>query len=288
MKKLVCLLLAFIFILSFVACGNNDDNTSSINDVIVESDIESEPVESEPMESEPEESEPVESEPVESESEESKPVESQQVHQHSYTNSVTTQPTCTQKGVKTFKCSCGDSYTEDVAATDQHNWSAATCKSPKTCTVCGSVEGGNGSHTLKGGICTVCNYVDTSHTMLKPEATGLYIYTEYDSEKNTVNVYEFDWNSATLTVKYSMKSYDVVQNEDANTINIDGKICRLNNTYNYEILSVEASDYEIYFSIGPDYYGYGAILLEDNQLLIRDTTWSPGYDPENPSIFKIQ
>ena len=34
---------------------------------------------------------------------------------HSYTSSVTKQPTCSAEGVRTYKCSCGDSYTEKIA-----------------------------------------------------------------------------------------------------------------------------------------------------------------------------
>ena len=36
---------------------------------------------------------------------------------HSYTEKVTTAPTCTAKGTKTFTCTCGRSYTEAIAAT---------------------------------------------------------------------------------------------------------------------------------------------------------------------------
>lgn len=35
-------------------------------------------------------------------------------HTHSYTSSVTTQPTCTKEGVRTYKCVCGVSYTESI------------------------------------------------------------------------------------------------------------------------------------------------------------------------------
>ena len=39
-------------------------------------------------------------------------------HKHSYTSLITTQPTCTKAGVKTYTCStCGDSYTESIPAT---------------------------------------------------------------------------------------------------------------------------------------------------------------------------
>lgn len=45
-------------------------------------------------------------------------------HKHSYIGTVTTPATCTTDGVKTFTCSCGDSYTEPIPATG-HNWSTA-------------------------------------------------------------------------------------------------------------------------------------------------------------------
>ncbi len=38
-------------------------------------------------------------------------------HSHSYTATITQQPTCTATGVKTFKCSCGESYTQTIKAT---------------------------------------------------------------------------------------------------------------------------------------------------------------------------
>ena len=41
-------------------------------------------------------------------------------HTHSYTSSVTTEPTCTGTGVRTYTCSCGDSYTESIPATGHH------------------------------------------------------------------------------------------------------------------------------------------------------------------------
>ena len=35
-------------------------------------------------------------------------------HQHSYTETITKEPSCTEAGVKTFTCSCNDSYTESI------------------------------------------------------------------------------------------------------------------------------------------------------------------------------
>ena len=43
-------------------------------------------------------------------------------HKHSYTASVTRQPTCSKEGIRTYKCSCGHSYTESIPATRKHVW----------------------------------------------------------------------------------------------------------------------------------------------------------------------
>ena len=42
-------------------------------------------------------------------------------HAHVYNSSVTTEPTCTETGVKTYKCYCGNTYTESIPATG-HTW----------------------------------------------------------------------------------------------------------------------------------------------------------------------
>lgn len=47
---------------------------------------------------------------------------SQPAHTHSYSSSVTTQPTCGKAGVRTYTCACGNSYTESIPATGNHKW----------------------------------------------------------------------------------------------------------------------------------------------------------------------
>lgn len=37
-------------------------------------------------------------------------------HTHEYAESITSEPTCTENGTKTFTCSCGESYTESIPA----------------------------------------------------------------------------------------------------------------------------------------------------------------------------
>ncbi|HCM92119.1 MAG TPA: hypothetical protein DIS78_06120, partial [Lachnospiraceae bacterium] len=65
-------------------------------------------------------------------------------HEHSYTSEVTTKPTCTEKGIRTYTCSCGDSYTEEIPALG-HDYTSVITTQPTiftegvityTCTRC--------------------------------------------------------------------------------------------------------------------------------------------------------
>ena len=66
-------------------------------------------------------------------------------HEHNYTSEVTTEPTCTEKGVETFTCSiCNDTYTQDIPALGHSYKSTVTVPTctekgytTYTCTVCG-------------------------------------------------------------------------------------------------------------------------------------------------------
>lgn len=67
-------------------------------------------------------------------------------HTHSYSSSVTTPPTCTGTGVKTYTCTeCGKSYTETIPATG-HSYSESVVTREPTCTDTG----------IRTGTCTIC------------------------------------------------------------------------------------------------------------------------------------
>lgn len=111
---------------------------------------------------------------------------------------VTTAPTCTATGLKTFTCSaCGGTEVTILPALD-HDWAAATCMTPKTCrrdgcgakegtvdpsnhtgekvwstterrhiqryNCCGLVTVETEDHTWDKGACTLCAYRCVSHT----------------------------------------------------------------------------------------------------------------------------
>ena len=61
------------------------------------------------------------------------PKQEQPTHTHSYTSSVTKNPTCTEEGVRLYSCPCGDSYKESIPA-NGHQWttSSETISHPST------------------------------------------------------------------------------------------------------------------------------------------------------------
>ena len=66
-------------------------------------------------------------------------------HTHEYTP-TTTEPTCTEKGIITYTCVCGDFYTEEIPATGVHTWNNGEVTTEPTCTEKG----------VKTFTCTVC------------------------------------------------------------------------------------------------------------------------------------
>lgn len=82
-------------------------------------------------------------------------------HYHSYTSTVTTEATCMADGVRTFTCSCGDTYTQVEPKRTTHVFNSATCTAPKTCKYCGVTEGEPRGHSYNtNGICYRCNGTD--------------------------------------------------------------------------------------------------------------------------------
>lgn len=58
------------------------------------------------------------------------------VHTHSYTSSVTTEPSCTEDGVKTYTCSCKHSYAETIEKLGHNHVDKGITTAP-TCTATG-------------------------------------------------------------------------------------------------------------------------------------------------------
>lgn len=140
MKKLFALLLALSLLFVLAACGsgeqtaNLDDapETSATTDTTGETQESTDSTENTTEATTPETTTPPTTEPDETKPTDTTPPETKPAHTHSYSSKVTQAATCTEKGVKTYTCSCGKSYTESIKATG-HSYSAKTTKEP-TCT----------------------------------------------------------------------------------------------------------------------------------------------------------
>ena len=63
-------------------------------------------------------------------------------HSHSYTSSITVAATCSATGIKTYTCSCGDTYTETIPINpSNHVNTTNTAATASTCTVKGYTAG---------------------------------------------------------------------------------------------------------------------------------------------------
>ena len=151
------------------------------------------------------------------------------VHTHNYSSKVTKQATCTEKGIKTFTCSCGNSYTEDIVKTEHtaSDWivtKEATCSASgtkvKNCITCGTqvaseTIASNSSHNYvwvtngdtRTMTCTGCN--NTSITEYKfGDAWGYYddapaeeLWYWINAQRNAtrINTYD-DWGNVIDTI----------------------------------------------------------------------------------------
>lgn len=146
-------------------------------------------------------------------------------HTHSYSVSISKHPTCIVAGIKTYTCSCGDTYTETIKATGKHTGGTATCTEKAKCTVCKQYYGTLKTHTYKsnetkatlkknGRItekCKVCGIVNTT-TVYYPKSIKLSATTyTYNGKTKTPSVTVKDSKGKTLkkgtdyTVTYPKK-----------------------------------------------------------------------------------
>lgn len=135
-----------------------------------------------------------------------------QAHTHNYTATVTKQPTCTAEGVKTFRCSCGDSYTEAISAAG-HVFGAYVYNNDAT-------EAADGTETAA---CTICGAKDT-RTAAGTKIAHVHNYTAAVTKAATcaeegVKTYTCSCGSsyteAVPVVAHSFGEY--VYNDDATT-----------------------------------------------------------------------
>ena len=179
---------------------------------------------------------PVEKKPTEStqkpsktETQTTKEPEKIPTHTHSYTSIVIREATCSIEGVKTYTCTCGDSYTEDIEKTSHvvGEWRVtknATCKETgtkvKECTTCGTqIETVNiekTSHTDSDWVTTKAATCSTNGTQVK---TCIVCGVETASETiatNGTHSYYWDGHDTMRTHRCSGCSYTGVTEYNIN------------------------------------------------------------------------
>lgn len=132
--------------------------------------------------------------------------ESGDPHTHSYTSSVTTAATCTNAGVRTYTCSCGESYTEEIPAA---------------------------GHNYVDGVCTVCGAVDPNYNPDEPEVTLTSISAAYSGGDVAVGTTVTDLTGIVVTGTYSdgstkavdgyTLSGEIAEGENTITVSYGGK-----------------------------------------------------------------
>lgn len=135
-----------------------------------------------------------------------------QAHTHNYTATITKQPTCTAEGVKTFRCSCGDSYTEAISAAG-HVFGAYVYNNDAT-------EAADGTETAA---CTICGAKDT-RTAAGTKIAHVHNYTAVVTKAATcaeegVTTYTCSCgHSYTEPIAKTAHSFgDYIYNDDATT-----------------------------------------------------------------------
>jgi len=111
---------------------------------------------------------------------------------------ITTQPTCTATGVKTYTCiTCGETKTETLPKKDHTPGPAATCTTPQTCTVCGTQLKAALGHNFSGSY----YYGEHPHSEYQK-------CTRCNAEKKTGNTKKVDgcsicYPTVTFTITYN-------------------------------------------------------------------------------------
>ena len=98
-------------------------------------------------------------------------------HEHSYTEAVTTKASCETDGVKTFRCDCGDSYTEAIPATG-HSFTSYVYNEDAT-------------YTADGTETATCDNCDETDTRTAEGTMLTYTFNDMSATKyakSTVNV----------------------------------------------------------------------------------------------------
>ncbi len=232
-KIFSALLILVLTITALVGCGSEtastdstgSEATSSIEDVSTNTSVENS--------TEPQVEEPT---PTETPTPTDEPVSTEpQVHEHSYTESITKESTCTEQGTKTFTCLCDDVFTEEIPATG-HQYGDYLPNDDATYTA-------NGTKTA---ICTACGSKDT---VADVGSKLTYTFTDLTATKyakSSVNVRDLpstDGNKlGSLTERDSVAVTGQCKETNWYRINYNGGVAYVSNSYLVDTKPVEPTE----------------------------------------------
>ena len=126
---------------------------------------------------------------------------------HSYTATITTQPTCAKEGVRTYKCSCGATYTETIAKTS-HNSNSTIPAVSATCTKTGLTEGKK---------CSVCGTITVAQQTVAKKAHTIVTDNAVSATCTKTGLTEGKHCSVCSTVIVPQQTISTVDHTDANS-----------------------------------------------------------------------
>lgn len=203
-------------------------------------------------------------------------------HTHSYTSQTITEATCLGKGVVTYTCSCGDTYTEELPALGHdiktHEAQAPTCtekgwNSYETCeresceyTTYEEIPATD-LHNVKDGYCITCkNPESTPGLTYSQNEDGTYTVTGLDSYQAThVVISLYNNRSVTNISEFAFKNCT-----DLTNVKIGYNVTKISDNafYNCNSLYKVINHSDLVFTIGSrdngDVASYAKILVDKN------------------------
>ena len=174
--------------------------------------------------------------------------EEEEPHTHSYASSVTTAATCETAGVRTYTCSCGNTYTEEIPAT---------------------------GHNYVDGVCTICGAADPDYV----EPTDGWSYSI-----NQLNVLKCATGSD-VTGEICLNMSTGQQNKRRSYLLTSGAKC-CKKTTDTDGATATWEDSEFYPIPIPDTATYANIAISPSTQYVAYSVWD--YDPSSNTYTKVQ
>lgn len=217
-------------------------------------------------------------------------------HTHSYTSAITKKATCTDKGIKTYSCSCGDSYTEDIDALG-HDYHSVTTQAnctedgiiTYTCSRCNDsytediVALG---HDYVDGICSRCNAKDPNAEITDPsepdQDTSMTLGNptlEITSGNSYALVFQSSVGSYTLAHDDNTLSSISFKKETGDEVD-ENLVWTVSETDGGYTISTESNGQIMYLARTKSFVGYGYKIALQNDPFV----WNMSVDTTKGSI----